>query len=109
MTDSELSLKIAEHLEPKPNGRGSESVWTYCQVALSRGAEVIEPRDMVNDPAMTVMLMKRPEFVRAQLFLDSFTKANMYFVEFKDPIRQCEHKDLGRAVAAAFARAKGLQ
>jgi len=118
MTDAELSLKIAEFLEPKPGespivdreGKlSSKQVWIYV-VHHHPGCEGCgwRPRNMVNDPAMTILLMKRPDFVRVQLFMDSFTKANMYFAEFKDPIRQCEHKYLGRAVAEAFARAKGL-
>ncbi len=111
MTAAELSLKIAEFLEPKPVlsigeilDCGMADTPMYWKPHDELAGEW-QPRDMVNDPAMTVMLIEklRPCAISA---LDDST--NVMYRRDNMPHWTGEIKTLGRAVAEAFAKAKGL-
>lgn len=128
MTDQELSLKIAESLEPKPEwplrklqlledrhggpgqGYNPSTIAWICKFTCNRAGGVNWnsvnwiPRDFVNDPAMTVMLM--------DLLLDEgFVHFDKYLdrIKLTTPSATCqlvEINKLGRAVAEAYAKPK---
>ncbi len=112
MTDAELSLKIAEHLGWKLSAHDeywiSPKGWRGCSFTEKYSGLP----NMVTDPAMTVMLM-------GKLFSENYTleikplvggpvslqikSSNPYPRDFEWVIGL-----LGRAVAEAFAKVKGL-
>ncbi len=121
MTDSELSLKIAESLEPRPKIQHPDDYWYDIKSPLGfwraqyfegSGWRVI-PNDFVNDPAMTMMLIKTPGFLslKARLSGDiqEYQATFLKPVTSKPFICECDWEDdLGRAVAEAYAMAKNL-
>lgn len=137
MTDEELSLKIAEFLEPKPKQGDS---YTYAifpspteetipniygipiakyqrsiggawrrHITVSSTVDLFEweHRNMATDPAMTVRLMQDDDF-DAVLALDD-GGFHVRFIKCESRERfTSQGESLGRVVAEAFARAKGL-
>ncbi len=125
LTDKGLNLKIAESLEPRPEYKASMRIdgvaqdldgqfsklkaWVY--VIHQSGCEGCGwmPRDFVNDPAMTVMLMEK--IIREY--------SHIVFENWPDGCRLTCHRlggqpeafiaeEIGRSIAEAYARAKGL-
>ncbi len=118
LSDADLSLWIAAKIEPKPTKRGmyvETSAWRWLwfsteQVQSQGPSEVWTttgewvPRDMVGDPAMTLMLMtQQPNFICVVQSPDEPGQFSATF--FAHPSRWCT--GLGRAVAEAFALANG--
>lgn len=126
MTDSEISLKIAESIEPKPgDDAGRDGFTHYSRLkAWIRGPvkngkyQSWDHRDFVNDPAMTVMLMSRPDFVDiTRSFIsgdeDQDHPDDGYYAQFcprdihspklcTETFAMAHSSILGRAVAEAF-------
>ena len=102
MTDAELILKIAEYLNLVIGPYKVEGHWRNVEDGTM--TEITVP-DFVNDPAMTMMLMKKLECYQL-----THSEGN-FFIETPEPpdnLIASRSADLGRAVAEAFARAKGL-
>ena len=128
LSDKELSRWIAEKLEPEPE-RGLP-YWKRCEIPCSAcdgtGANADRtascrrcqgygkvysrcPRDMVNDAAMTVMLLERGlgslDWVSDgdfKMWRGGFERQDHSRIEYVTA------KTLGRAVAEAFALANGF-
>lgn len=106
LTDAELSLKIATFLQLKPKIADPPPSYAF--------AVTCDWPDMVNDPAMTVMLMKRHDFVSCDYIEDEEKFYSVVFCPNEThslecaPSRGAERSDFGRSVAEAFAKAKGL-
>lgn len=131
MSDEELSLWIAEFLEPKPDEACTEDdveftddgwrvfyspirMWMRFQKPTTfqeKGWHLVK-RDMVNDPAMTVMLVKNlmPKLLS---ITSNWNGASHYWqvqTSFDtDQDVPATNKDFGRAVAEAFAMAHGCK
>jgi hypothetical protein len=120
MSDSELNLKIAEFLEPKPIFADYEydherSAWRWVPEVEDRKGNVIYrgelgPRDFVNDPACTLMLLTK----LAEDDEVSIEELNGWYAEYN-----CGPNDgseritaraatMGRAIAELFAKANNL-
>ena len=130
LSDAELSRWIAEKMEPLsslPNEDDCDSADmqdfpTDCWIASFRLSLVTgmhvpgwQPRDMVNDPAMTVMLMERAG-IGVEPTTNGFDGKRQdcwqaYPLDFsKDPFRIYAftgYGSIGRAVMEAFALANG--
>lgn len=119
LSDSDLSRWIAEKLEIKPKEWQLDApylkhiAWQYVEKRW-------EPRDMVHDPAMTVMLLEklmREPKRDCYLTFDHYGElANQYELEigvtdagYAQGLRGfiLHGAQLGRAVAEAFALANG--
>ena len=125
LSDEELSRWIAEKLEPEPE-RGLP-YWKRCEIPCSAcdgtGANADRtascrrcqgygkvysrcPRDMVNDAAMTVMLMEKMNEDDNKPLTLCGTIRTMWRMDWGGFTAQS--KTLGRAVAEAFALANGF-
>lgn len=117
LSDLDISQWIAEKISPQP--ADIESIHNEPQYLVwasfwssDKQCWTYLPRDMVNDPAMTVMLMQRESFVDLMLiegqyeanFCASETHSEDCFDFYKS-----ESKSLGRAVAEAWMIANGYQ
>lgn len=116
ISDEDLNIWIATQLEPLsslPNAdecdkQDMDNFPTECWIASFRMSRIAlmhvpswEPRDMVNDPAMTVMLLEKlasGDFVRSRS-LERIREAMARVVWDKISV--------GRAVAQAFALSLG--
>lgn len=125
ITDSDLSLRIAEHLFQPDKTRCGRCGWPLkeriedgctAQVCTMIDPPIRRTPDMVNDPAMTVMLMKRKDFVSVDQISDgsepeiydaTFCSAEVHSLDCHR-LFDVQNPKLGRAVAEAFAIAKGL-
>lgn len=95
LTDQELSRWIADKLDPqRVPGKG---VWYVAMY------ETVKHHDMVNDPAMTVMLFGKLEPSAIVSHISS--GYNVQFRNGREPGWTGERPTLGRAVAEAFALA----
>lgn len=115
MTDEALSLKIAEFLEPEPTMDSKCWVlrWPMYSSSGVLPKDWRRPRNMVTDPAMTVMLTEDAYFLSLKSRING--DAKQYQATFLKGVVSkpfvCESDwdlSIGRAVAEAFARAKGL-
>ena len=110
LSDEALSRWLAEKLEPlqsvvreKNRHRSLLGVWTPIN-----GSTDWQPRDMVGDPQMTLMLMEKMINqcqVRAWKHIGKHGDTHVDLM-FSPPRHGCA-KTLGRAVAEAFALANG--
>lgn len=127
VSDVDLSRWIAEKLEPKPDEHlcgGKYNPYAHrnvyeCPACIFRGLQkrtfqfftfsndrFWQPRDMVHDPAMTVMLLEKMGRHTERPLTVSVTTITAYWqVDFGGAIAGNER--LGRAVAEAFALANG--
>jgi hypothetical protein len=121
LTDEELSRWICDKLEPlhtvglnRVNGKVTsfEGFWTAGDGWESMPSkDKLKPRDMVNDPAMTVMLLieviRQSDVLLSGLgVLSGLGDRIGITLEHLDVERIAAEK-LGRAVAEAFALANG--
>ena len=138
-TDAELSRWIAEKLEPTPKPsayndshnfprmNSASGLWTFptqlehyescysrrggrCDCDASHGLREAKPRDTVNDPDMTMMLLKRlmqmervyvalqPDQIVINDYRDGYSRMSYIFKPLDN---------LGRSIAEAFALANG--
>jgi hypothetical protein len=109
VSDGQLSKVIAEFLEPV--GTEAPKCWRIYMLAIQ--LDVWEPRNMVNDATMTVMLMEKLSntyIVRIDT-LESGHVQIAYEADLEtgtcDWLTECG--SLGRAVAEAFALANKLE
>jgi hypothetical protein len=116
MSDSELNLKIAEFLEPKPNADDEydheRSAWRWVPEVHDRKGNVIyrgelEPRDFVNDPACTLMLLtKLSKFGIVRIDTQDICNGSTEIqVNVQEP---GNYRTLQRAIAEEFAKANNL-
>ena len=117
--DQELSLWIAEKLEPAPAWTPLRKSREYLGTFYSdgkcwqrrfdgeQGQRPQEPRDMVNDPACTVMLMEKL-LCHHGVKLDRGVDPD-YCLSWFDGQKwsEVDGESLGRAIAEAFALAHG--
>jgi hypothetical protein len=124
ISDESLSRWIAEKLEPMPNDTPDEVAvldeWPLSngknwQLVSSYGeGDVLhwEPRNMVTDPAMTVMLLEKMGTAELEPDLSyengcwhvyTLRDVGPQFVDFSRKLK------IGRAVAEAWAIANGFQ
>ncbi len=89
LTDRDLSKWIAEKLEPNP-GDYDDADW--------------QARDMVNDPAMTLMLLEK--LMASQFSTNLLLKNHRAVIETFE-LGRATYSSLPRAVAEAFALANG--
>jgi hypothetical protein len=130
-SDEQLSRLIAEHIEPEPSGHlcsgppynvcAADNPYE-CPACIFRGLErqkkfkyfrfvdrTWRPVDMVNDPACTVMLLEKLIPAEGPAFRLSQTSQFWYVRgEGSSASVATRSTTLGRAVAEAYARAKGL-
>jgi hypothetical protein len=112
LSDEQLSLKIAESIEPKPDFpcpfdtcMSMKGVWEWV---LAYGCAIKcdwFPCDMVNDAEMTLLLI---DGLRPCAIVALEDSANVQFRRDGMPYWTGEIPTLGRAVAEAYATAKGL-
>lgn len=131
LSDKELSRMIAEFLEPKPDehlcsGR-PYNPYAYrnvyeCPACLFRGLkqrtfqfftftnkDCWQPRDMVNDPEMTVLLLEKllPLGIGPRLSITAHGRPCCGISGFENGW-SCPADTLGRAIAESFALANGI-
>lgn len=101
MTDAELNFAIASYLEPEPLKSkvllGKDSLW--------RRRGQWEPRDVINDPEMTVFLLKKLMEHRTEGGHVLFLNDGGFSIDSGTPQRAEEFQ---RAVAIWFALAHGI-
>lgn len=131
-SDEALNLLLAEYFEKKPvckprlpdnwefpnpaPDQRTSKYWQFIYQGTKEFPNKWQPRSFTTDPAMTIMLISRPDFVGVMLISDT-DEDNGYHAEFCSAeihAHNCEKfgkaisDKVGRAVAEAFARAKGL-
>lgn len=126
VSDQELSRWIAEKLEPEPekineHGDSRGGWWLWCYQHRLHGTEIVDtgkwqPRNVVNDPALTVKLIEHSGFVSLFLLEDGkepciyhaeFCGAVSHSLDCGENMRVASNPDPGRAIAEAFALANG--
>ncbi len=116
LSDEKLSRWIAEKIEPKPEGEpwtvpldSPLRVW-HASIASAicdgRQPAYWKLRDMVSDPAMTVMLMEKLLSVQRLDIWTHFAGGDVHINTLNPLIHGCS-KTLGRSVAMTFALANG--
>jgi len=118
LTDAELSRWIAERLEPSCQAPSSAvtsrpAYWLVemnpsrmTSAALNSGAQYEwQPRDLVHDPAMTVMLLEKMKSTEKIVICGD---GHWYITRYEhEDFYSANSECLGRAVAEAFALANG--
>ena len=108
MKDDALCLALAESFEPQPDNPTVEDLWKSkywtctLEASLSGPPYDIKPRDFINDPELTVMML--------HYLLEKFDNiigvaARVFAAWDKDDVTP---QHLGRAVALATAMERGI-
>ena len=129
ISDEDLSRWIADKFEPKPDfniTKVSTSEWVKRDLRISpnwngsttsvgmwiwRGLHIGEwqPRDIVNDPSMTMMLLEKSKLSLIALDQDTWMCGQQWMNgTVALYANAAKSKSLGRAVAEAFALANGF-
>ena len=111
MSDEQLSLLIAEYLEPLPTWDKQKMAFQWSSYVSDGGCWLrpsmsagIQPRPMVHDPEMTVMLMERGKLSITPLDEKTWMVGRVWMnVTVTLYANEAKGENLKRCVAEAFA------
>lgn len=120
MTRDELNLKIVESFETRPVV-GSDAQYYYCmndftslrgywQFHANQTYECCTPRDMLVDPAMTVLLLEKllkADWLCGYIQYADLPSGGVYSMASPAAVDTI-HDDFGWCVGLAYAKYKGL-